>query len=292
MKKSEWAEYLDGFYIVDCAIKSKQIAYVLAVQDEPPEEDEDGHIDDEEWRLISWGPEVLGGDQSVICERHYNFRPVPALAVEGEPYNRLMLTDTNGNASLGDYGKDDVPAMEKMKTLWEKLYIMNGGYVYWRNSENNTWERIDLPESLQEDNRASSGPRKYLLIDFDAFTPQDFYLLDNEGIVLYQEAGIWNETNLRDLGYRELDTYGICCGPDGWVYIFGKDEKGGKIFQGKGDRWKVIWEDNFEIFHIDMVAYQDYVLISNNIMFSKIQNGKVEHFKSPCTGSFLSVRDN
>ena len=287
MKKSEWDEYLKGFSIVDCAIKNKQIAYVLVVQDAPPAKN-----GDVEWRLISWGPEVLTDGRSMISMSFRNFRPVPALAVEGSPYNRVMVCDTAGNSNLMHYGSDDTPAMEKMKTLWEKLYILTFAHLYTRNSEIDTWEMVDLPQSLLDDSAEKTGSRKYVLNDFDAFSPQDFYLLDDRGIILYQESGHWHETNLKDLGYRNLQTEAICCAPDGWVYVFAKDEDGGKIFQGKGDRWKVIWTSSLEIYHIDMVAYQDHVLISNNFMRLKIKDGEVSNFETPIYGKFFSVRDD
>jgi hypothetical protein len=285
MKKSEWEDCLKGFNIVDCAIKNSRVAYVLSVV-----EKFDKRKREEEWRIVSWSPDVFPGDQTIGKYSFANLRSLPSLAVEGEPHNRLYLADTGGFGFLAGSGKEEAPAIEKLKTFWEELYILTFAYVYKRNAVTNEWEEINLPESLLEDNRSTEGNRKYTLTDFDAFAPDAFYLLDWKGIVLYQESGEWQEIDLKSLGYKKLQTDGICCGPDGWVYIFGKDEKGGKIFQGKGDRWKVIWEASNEIYHIDFVAYQDHVILSNSHMLVRIKDGQIERFNPPIYCKYLSVR--
>jgi hypothetical protein len=76
------------------------------------------------------------------------------------------------------------------------------------------------------------------------------------------------------------------------VYIFGRDVDGGKIFQGRGDQWKIIWTTSSEIFHVDMVAYQDYIIMTNNLMRVKIKDGGVTKFEAPIYGNFISVKDN
>lgn len=287
MKKSEWDNCLKGFSIVDCAIKNSRVAYVLAVV-----EKFDKRKKKEEWRVISWSPDVFPEGQTIGKYSFANLRSLPSLAVEGEPYNRLYLADTGGYGYLVGSGDEEAPAIEKLKTFREELYILTFACVYKRNAETNEWEEINLPESLLEDNRSKRGRRRYVLTDFDAFSSDAFYLLDSEGIVLYQESGEWQEVDLKSLGYKNLQTDGICCGPDGWVYIFGKDEKGGKIFQGKGDQWQVIWEASNEIYHIDFVAYQDHVILSNSHMLVKIKDGQIEPFNPPIYCKYLSVRDD
>ncbi|WP_136680598.1 hypothetical protein [Neptunomonas sp. XY-337] len=287
MKRSEWDNCLKGFSIVDCAIKNNRAAYLLAVVD-----NFDRRKKFEEWRVISWAPDFFPAGKTISKSVFKNLRSVPSLAVEGEPYNRLYLADTGGYGYLVGSGDEEAPAIEKLKTFWEELYILTFACVYKRNAETNEWEEINLPESLLEDNRSKRGRRRYVLTDFDAFSSDAFYLLDSEGIVLYQESGEWQEVDLKSLGYKKLQTDGICCGPDGWVYIFGKDEKGGKIFQGKGSKWKVIWEASNEIYHIDFVAYQDHVILSNSHMLVKIKDGQIERFNPPIYCKYLSVRDD
>ena len=291
MKKSEWESHFKGFYIVDCAIRHEHFAYVLLVQNNPPEGG-----DREEWRLISWVPKILeSSGLTTSLTDFFNLRSIPRLAVQFLPEERLLLCDTGlfGWAGGPDNGVQPQPGlMKQMRTLWDEVYFINGNALYVRNGTSNVWEEIAIHPAIAEDYNDTTTDRRYLLNDFDAFSKDEFYLLDYEGTVFYQSDGEWNVADLKNLGYPNLQTPGICCGPDGWVYVFGKDENGGKIFQGKGDRWKVIWESPSGIFHIDMVAYQDSVLISNDLMLSKIKDGKVSDFDAPIYGKFLSVRDN
>ena len=287
MKKSEWAEHLDGFSIVDCAIRSKDIAYVLAVQHDSEEE---GDI---VWHLISWAPGVFGEDRDIGRSEFFNLRSIPRIAVEFQPDARYILCDTGLFCWVGRQGQGSQPGlMHQMRTLWDEVYFLNSFSLSKRNGTSNQWEEVAIHPAIGAGSHDQTTKRRFLLKDFDAFSPDEFYLLDWQGKVFYQSDGEWNVADLKNLGYPNLQTPGICCGPDGWAYVFGKDEDGGKIFQGRDDLWKVIWESSAEIYHIDMVAYQDYVLISNSIMLSKIKDGKVEDYKTPFTCSHLSVRDN
>jgi len=289
MKRSEWDEFLDGFYIVDCAVRKNDIAYVLAVSEK---EDDDGNT---AWHIISWAPHLFGTDKYLGRYGVHNLRSIARIAVEFTPEERYILCDTWEYCRVGKKGRVEQPGlMEQMRTIGDHVYLLNSFSLSKRNGHTNEWKAVPLHPAILEDyNDETTKKRRYLLIDFDAFSTNEFYLLDWKGKVFYQENNEWHLVDLTAMGYPELLTDGICCGPDGWVYIFGKDENGGKIFQGKGDRWKVIWEVSFEIYHIDMVAYQDHVIITNNFLFSKIKDGVVEHIEgAPFSGKFVSVRGN
>jgi len=289
MKRSEWEKYLDGFYIVDCAIRSNDIAYILAVKD---------GLDDQErelWHVISWAPVVFREDNKTIGRSEFfNLRPTPRIAVEFTPEERYILCDTGGYCWIGRQGESYQPGlMEQMRTIGDEVYLLNSFSLSKRNGHTDEWEELELHPLIIEDYDDETSDRRFLLIDFDAFSSGIFYLLDWKGKVFYQRYDAWDMVDLTAMGYPNLQTEGICCGPDGWVYIFGKDEKGGKIFQGKGDQWKVIWTSSFEIYHIDFESYQDHVIISNNFLFSKIKDGKVEPIENtPFSPQFVSVRDN
>ncbi len=285
MKKPEWEECLDGYEIVECAIKNNRVAYALAV------ELRKNNKANEDWRIISWSPDVFPDNQTIGKYTFNNLSAFPALTVEGNSYERVFLADTGGYGFLASYGKEDIPLMSKLKTLWGDLYIMSFAAVFKRNSEENKWEKLSLPSFLLEEN-TQNGIRDYTLVDFDAFSPDEFYLLCWNGRVFYQVDGEWKGVGLKTLGFDQLQTDAICCGPDGWVYIFARDEKGTKVLQGKGEQWQVIWTSDSDIYYIDFVAYQDYVLLSNSDMLVKIKNGQVEPFEAPIQSKFLSVRDN
>ena len=295
MFRHEWVDNLEGFYIVDCAIRSDDIAYLLVVQDDSDDSDDS----DEEWRVISWAPNILiDRNISLLRAIFYNLKRTPKIEVQYSAVDsRCILADgrTFSWSSGPNGGVEEQPGlMKQMRTIGDHVYLLNSFSLSKRNGHTNEWEAVPLHPAILEDyNDETTKKRRYLLIDFDAFSTNEFYLLDWKGKVFYQENNEWHLVDLTAMGYPELQTDGICCGPDGWVYIFGKDENGGKIFQGKGDRWKVIWEVSFEIYHIDMVAYQDHVIITNNFLFSKIKDGVVEHIEgAPFSGKFVSVRGN
>jgi hypothetical protein len=287
MKRSEWEEYLKGFYIVDCAIREKDIAYILAVQEEKTEKGE------ELWHLISWAPKVLKNNRYIARSEFFNLRSIPKIAVEFKPEERYILCDSGTFCWVGKKGKSDQPGlMQQMKTLWGEVYLLNSFSLSKRNGFSENWENVDIHPSIMADYKENVKSRNFLLTDFDGFSENQFYLMDWHGYVFYQEEDSWHKVDLKELGFPELQTNGICCGPDGWVYIFGRDVDGGKIFQGRGDQWKVIWTTSSEIFHVDMAAYQDYVIMTNNLMRLKIKNGEVTKFEAPIYGNFISAKDN
>lgn len=287
MKRSEWDKFLKGFYIVDCAVRSNRVAYVLAVQNDTQEE---GNV---VWHLISWAPDVIGGGRSIARSEFFNLRPVPRIAVEFTPDERYILCDTGTYGWVGRQGKSAQPGlMHQMRTLWDEVYVLNSFSLSRRNGTTNEWEALALHPAILEDYNDETPQRRYVLKDFDAFSPDTFYLMDTDGYIFYQSDDQWQSIDLKEMGYPELLTDGICCGPDGWVYVFARDVDGAKIFQGREDQWKVIWTKHSEMFHVDFVAYQDYVILSNNLGRFKIKEGVVERFQAPVYGSLLSVRDN
>ena len=287
MKRSEWDRFLKGFYIVDCAVRSNRVAYVLAVQNDTEEE---GNV---VWHLISWAPDVIGDGRSIARSEFFNLRPVPRIAVEFTPDERYILCDTGTYGWVGRQGKSTQPGlMYQMRTLWDEVYVLNSFSLSRRNGTTNEWEALPLHPAILEDYNDEIPQRRYLLKDFDAFSPDTFYLMDTDGYIFYQSDNQWQTIDLKEMGYPELLTDGICCGPDGWVYVFARDVDGAKIFQGREDQWKVIWTKHSEMFHVDFVAYQDYVILSNNLGRFKIKEGVVERFQAPVYGSLLSVRDN
>ncbi len=290
MKKSEWEAYCKGFYIVDCTIRHKNMAYVLMVQHEPPQSGEQ-----EEWRYISWVPDILKSqNRTSAMANFYNLRPVPRVATQFKPVERSVLCDTGTFGWTGpNGGKENQPGlMHQMRTLWDEVYVLNSFSLSRRNGTTNEWEALPLHPAILEDYNDEIPRRRYLLKDFDAFSPDTFYLMDTDGYIFYQSDNQWQTIDLKEMGYPELLTDGICCGPDGWVYVFARDVDGAKIFQGREDQWKVIWTKHSEMFHVDFVAYQDYVILSNNLGRFKIKEGVVERFQAPVYGSLLSVRDN
>ena len=287
MKRSEWDRFLKGFYIVDCAVRSNRVAYVLAVQNDTEEE---GNV---VWHLISWAPDVIGDGRSIARSEFFNLRPVPRIAVEFTPDERYILCDTGTYGWVGRQGKSNQPGlMHQMRTLWDEVYVLNSFSLSRRNGTTNEWEALALHPAILEDYNDEIPQRRYVLKDFDAFSPDTFYLMDTDGYIFYQSDDQWQSIDLKEMGYPELLTDGICCGPDGWVYVFARDVDGAKIFQGREDQWKVIWTKHSEMFHVDFVAYQDYVILSNNLGRFKIKEGVVERFQAPVYGSLLSVRDN
>jgi hypothetical protein len=287
MKRSEWEKYLKGFCIVDCAIREKDIAYILAVQEEKTEKGE------ELWHLISWAPKVLKNNRYIARSEFFNLRSMPKIAVEFEPEEKYILCDSGTFCWVGKQGRSDQPGlMEQMKTLWGEVYLLNSFSLNKRNGLSDNWDSVEIHPSIMTDYKENARSRNFLLIDFDAFSKNQFYLMDWHGYVFYQEKDSWHKVDLKELGFPELQTKGICCGTDGWVYIFGRDVDGGKIFQGRGDQWKIIWTTSFEIFHIDMVAYQDYVIMISNLTCVKIKDGEMTEFKAPIYGRFISVKDD
>ncbi|MGB2129936.1 MAG: hypothetical protein ACPHXW_00835, partial [Marinobacterium sp.] len=151
---------------------------------------------------------------------------------------------------------------------------------------------LDMPPKMIAD-RAKGKRLKYVIEDFDAYSPEEFYILNENGALFYTDNGVWKKVALKKTGYPKARTGAICCSPDGNVYIFAKGEDGSKIFQGRKDKWEIIWSEPYGGTHsVEMLAYQDYVLIMDYGVLSKIKDGEITPLAIPFECNSFSVHEN
>jgi len=290
MKKSEWDDKLKGFYIIDCAIKNEDVAYLFMV--EYDESDDNNTL----WRVISWAPSIIQerdkSDDSLRVMEVENIGPIPSIEVQRKPEVKAVLCDRRGQCYVAGEGWEEAPGLGKMRTLWGEVHVANNAGIFKRDGAKREWSRVGKPPQMTAD-QATGKRLKYYVKDFDAYSPDEFYLLSGDGTLFYTDKGVWKDVDLKKAGYPEAMTGAMCCGPDGYVYVFARGAKGSRIFQGRKDKWKIIWSEPFGgIFPIDMLAYQDYVLISNSAMLAKIKDGEITPLDAPFGGRYLSVHEN
>ncbi len=284
MKRAEWEECLEGFRIVSCAVKSPNVAYVIAVQSEPPKDDENGNPSDELWRVVRWDP-LAKEDQNFYVRNFNNLGKDPILAIEGEPYNRLVIADTWSRTFISGIGRDEgAPRMSDMKTLWGKVHIMNSVGLFYRDSQENAWVDVVRYFDIGEVNGSRASFRC-----FDAFSKDNYYIADFEGCVYFNDDNIWKSIDLRKLGWDGIFIESICCASNGYVYISVYDDKSSKLIKGKNSEWEEIWcnEDSTE--PLSLVSYMDFVIASNRTGCFKIVGSDIERFPVPFQVCFTHV---
>ena len=292
MKKSEWKKKIKGFYIADCAIRDEDVAYLIMFENSG----EYVGGTDERWRLVSWGPEAIrakkGTDESCLVS-YFNNLYFPSLSLQHKPEQKVVLCDSWGYCFVAHEGEEKAPFLkQKMRTLWGEVYVAGSGGVYKRDGIQGTWVALDMPPKMIAD-RAKGKRLKYVIEDFDAYSPEEFYILNENGALFYTDNGVWKKVALKKAGYPKARTGAICCGPDGNVYIFAKGEDGSKIFQGRKDKWEIIWSEPYGGTHsVEMLAYQDYVLIMDYGVLSKIKDGEITPLAIPFECTSFSVHEN
>lgn len=241
-----FSEIVAGFNIVGCAVRRRDLFYLLLQEDytqwtdykeggEPPE---DHYL---EKRMVSinltkpdpWGwVGITGFALSVI-------------GASTQPEEKGIVATLDGQVYVsrgGPKGIETVPRSEdgrragfrRLKTIDGYLYACGGNRSFGVRLGTNSWRwfsaQFDYPPTRSGSSRLRE-PAGFR--DVDGFSANDFYLVGGPGDVWHFDG-----TKARRIDFpSNLPLYAVCCGADGQVYIGGSE---GCVFVGRGDNWREI----------------------------------------------------
>ncbi|WP_431261971.1 WD40/YVTN/BNR-like repeat-containing protein [Roseateles chitinivorans] len=302
----EYSGSFDGFCIVDCAVRDRNIfAFALDAiftDEEVDEEQRNG------WdrslrpkRLITffrdkpegarygarefeeWGPLRLGAmsapkSQLLLFEQHGQ-----QVYVVGSGEAGFEVPLNRDNPNLPPFG-----LVDRIKTFEGHAYLCGAYRSFGKRLGVDRYESYTdaIPEVPEDD-------PLYLrdgFADFDMFAEDDVYAAGGKGDVWHFNGKTWRQIHLSTNAW--LNT--VCCGGDGMVYISGYE---GRTFMGRDDTWTQIQEGGIYLGWRDMVWFEDRAwAVSENGLWA-IKDGKVEfqnHLLEPeiavCSGN-LYVND-
>jgi hypothetical protein len=267
ISKEIWSNRIQGWNIVDCAVRSKDVISLLMRRDIAQEDISWTADADIESRLINL---FINQTENVFGDRTYTGLNLPKLGVCSLPLSQAMMVARNndGQVVLLGGGRDfpdefidigKVPMPWRIKTIDGYAYSVGGQRKIYKRTSIGQWNRIlEVPrvEAIE-----TVGFK-----DMDAFSESDMYAVGGHGDVWYFDGKQWKQ-----MGFPSNVQLGtVTCAGDGNVYISGE---GGSLWVGQKSTWKNIYKGSSSILWNDVLWFEGKLWLSSDYQF-RIWNGK------------------
>ncbi len=305
----EFADCLQGFNIVDCSVRDRNIFYFIAREDytlwptskwdcdagdpEPYEEQLCKNVViyvrpnsvGKRWTRDQYSgyDSFLSGiahkpkAQHIAITSDSNSQNIKAFGIgSGERFKEQLYRDRHHGPIRG--------GVSKMKTIAGWLYLCGGNNTVIRREGPDSWRNFskDIPDPERDDYLHN------MFHDIDGFAEDDIYCVGTDGQVYHFDGQNWSKQSFPDTCHL----YTVCCGDDGKVYIGGA---GGVMYQGRLGKWAKIATIPTTLPPKDMVWYDGKAWGCNDYDVWTIADGKPDLINLPggvgmCKGS-LSTAD-
>ena len=291
----EYKKNLDGYFVYDCAVRSKNMFSFLLLQDIAA-------AAEGKKRILNIFTEDPEGKRTGM--QQFKGLTQANIAASLYPKNQAVLVGLNCGVAVlgaGDEGMESpIPTGDDTKAL---LAGCSGlatidGYVYgvggWRNVCRrlgpNQWERLADRATLPEPKADKLG----FPVDgagFEAiagFNANDIYCVGGKGDAWRFNGKRWHQCVMPTNMYFRS----VCCAGDGYVYI---GMQSGSVLRGRENKWKIIHKDEMTLAFKDMVWFDGKVWCTSDYGLWVIEDGKLKGAELPaevtaCAGN-LSVGD-
>lgn len=279
IEEEAWRDTFAGYHITDCAVRDRDCVYLLLRETLPEEEASSAWDFEIKTRLAvlflqKTEPKDRRGHQGLA-----DFRK-PRVGVSRSPLPQGLVVASNGSVwAMGSKkkGLEKLPqpedrrlGIQKVRCLFGWAYAVGAEREVFRRVDIGNWERLSLglpppePEIVDVDALFDVGFR-----DIDGFAEDDLYAVGGRGDVWRYDGKIWRVCEFPS----NWPLVTVCCAPDGQVYITGE---GGTIFQGRGDVWKRVWQDDMMVPYNDSLWFQGKLWLASDYRLAVFENGTVE----------------
>lgn len=229
-----------GFNVIDCAIKNRDILYLLLREDYTQRPGwTDGRDPPAEASLLKrilslnlkkppgqhWGVGQIGGFGRSLC------------AVAHAPDEKVVVLDIASKSWTPTPGRDGfedpIPSkfeggvrlggLSRARSFGGHLFAISTARQLFIRRQPGRWELVGDPLPMPEQHKLS-------FLDFDGFSAEDIYAVGDAGDVWHLQGTHWSRLPFpSDWGLSA-----VCCGGDGLVYV----AAGNVIFRRRGDTWE------------------------------------------------------
>ncbi len=299
LKNDEFRKHLQGYNIIDCAVRKKDFYYFLAREDYT--------------QSSFWNDENEPPDETVLKKRVIPFQPykqdgqhwsnaslngfeITNGGIAYEPVEQFVAMSLTGQIyALGSGSSGLEPRVEysalgrrsvitRLTTIGKTLYAVGLDRTIGikRGKGDWIWQSSQIPF----DEHAEEG--KCGFYDLHGLDENEMYGVGKRGDVWIFSGSSWRKCAFPS----NIDLETVCCTPDGTVYVSGYE---GETYRGTGDVWKQIAKPELSIPFKDMVWYEDRVWCTNDSGLWWIKGDTLEMADVPsnikvCSGN-LSTRD-
>lgn len=275
--REAWLQTFKDWQVVDCAIRDRNIVYVVLRKAIPPDEVTRFWDHEIPTRFVAIylnerAPEARLGHQGLTGFAH------PVCSVAQSPVPQGIVLSCNGDAlAMGSGLKDleKVPspgervALHKARRIDGRTYAVGMLRDVYRRVDVGKWERLatGLPvlsrEEISADETLDLGFR-----DIDGFSEREIYAVGGRGDVWRFDGRKWTACELS----TNWPVSTVCCAGDGVVYIGGE---GGHVFSGRGDRWRRVVEQDYTVPYNDIVWYDGKLWLSSDFALDQLVDGMI-----------------
>lgn len=280
MNDGVFREVFQGFGIIDCALRSKNVACFLLnklkTENGEPQVQRVVNLFLDRSGDGSWGyGEYTGFLHGMLAASE---KPKSqAIAVNGRGSVVVIGSGFSGLEKpipLGSEGKLDTSCRE-LRTVDGYVYAAGPWRSVCRRIEADRWERVgdrsSLPSPPQNEHGFSIGGG---FDTIDGFSASDIYAGGGEGDVWRFDGNIWHQCAIP----TNMLVESICCAGDGYVYI---GLQSGSVLKGRENSWKMIYKGKMTLPFKDMVWFDEKVWCTSDYGVWNIQADKVEDAKLP-----------
>jgi hypothetical protein len=288
ISKEDFVTYFQGYYIVDCAVRSKSVFSFIAF-----ENIDDG--DKAKKRMINYFADRTSED-NIGCSQYSGFTR-PKLAISRTPKEQAVMISSDGGVAVLGGGDDDmeqsIPMGDDLSQSSDVAALATiDGHVYaaggWRGvgyrQDANQW--VSLRKSLPLPNEKTQRDAGFNGID--GYSANDIYCAGGHGDVWRFNGDRWFQCAFPS----NMTLYNVCCAGDGYVYI---GMQSGSVIRGRENSWVIIHKGKFTLPFKDMVWFDGRVWCTSDYGIWTIEDGKLVEPDLPaevrsCSGN-LSVGD-
>ncbi|MDQ1834712.1 hypothetical protein [Massilia scottii] len=289
----EYDKFFKGFYIHDCAVRSRTAFSFLAV--------EGGlNSDASNKRFLSYFTDEPSG--SNLGMRSYSGFAGARLAASTRPKEQAIMVSRHcavgvlgGGAPALEtaipHGKPELPlytSMNALSTIDGMVYAVGPWRAVCRRLGADRWESVGDRKTLPVPKRNHFGTNDDGFHAIDGFDADDIYCGGGLGDLWRFDGKRWHHCPLP----TNMILENVCCGGDNLVYI---GMQNGSILRGRENRWEQIHTGTFSIPFKDMVWFDNRVWCTSDYGIWAIENGNLMEPDLPaevraCSGN-LAIGD-
>ena len=282
---SEYRNIFKGYYIVDCAVRDRNIfgfALDSFYTDEEVEEEKlrgwDIFLRPKRIALFvrhsafgdrlggenlgNWGQLVMGAcnvpkGQILLIETRND-----RIFVVGSGFKGEEMPVDRDHPDLRGFG-----AFGKIKTFDGHAFMCGTSRSFTKRIDKDRYDSRYLQLKPVRDPAANILDHGF--VDFDMFSDTDIYAAGGAGDLWHFNGDGWRQIHLPTNTWLET----VCCGGDGMVYVSGYE---GLLFMGREDRWMKIYDGGILLGWDDMVWFEDRAWATGQMGLWSIKDGQVE----------------
>jgi hypothetical protein len=289
---------IKNFEVVDCAVRSKDIFYIIAshIYEDPYDNDDDA--DASNLKPQSKGKTDAPVDTEVLpkaairifvyfsekaAEKRWGFQTIKNIefmkgAASLHPRSQLVSVSLDGQVFLMGSGTSDFEAripesktgplrgsVQRVFSIDGVVYVAQGNRGLCKRAGPNDWRSLceGLPVASSWKARDEQGFKSA-----DGFSEQDIYAGGGQGDLWQFDGAKWSQLSFPS--NMQIET--ICCAGDGNVYV---SCQFGALYRGRANSWTKIEEGNQTLPYRGMVWFQDKLWCTSDYGVWTLENGRI-----------------